>query len=453
MEINFEAGNIVAIATAFGHAGIGIVRVSGSDLSYLIRNLLKRTSLKHRFATYCDFFDSNDEVIDSGIALYFRAPHSFTGEEVLELQGHGSPMALRLLVNRCLELGCRMANPGEFSRRAYLNAKIDLVQAESIIDLIHAESAAAAKGAIRSLQGTFSTYINQVNQKLINIRMFIESSIDFPDEDIEFINKENIYIKLKDIQEELSKLLESTKRGVLLNDGANVVIIGKPNVGKSSLLNSLAETEVAIVTDIAGTTRDVIKEKIQIQGVVLNIFDTAGIRDTEDIVEQIGIKRALDAINNADLCLVLVDIALKTPEIEQGLIELIPKDVPILIVHNKIDLLPSGEHALKISDKTHVYVSAKTGEGLEQLKCTILEAIGFNDKPTILEDIYIARSRHLEAIQLAVEHINKAFLCWQHLELLAHEVREAHLCLTRITGEFTSDDLLGEIFQNFCIGK
>lgn len=452
MDINYkESSNIVAIATAAGHAGIGIVRVSGTNLSNLIKGLTKKSSLTPRLATYSDFFDAKGEVIDSGIILYFKAPYSFTGEDVIELQGHGSPVVLKMLLERCLELGCVMAKPGEFSRRAYLNGKIDLVQAESIIDLIHAENEASAKGAIKSLQGVFSNYINQVNQSLINIRMFIESSIDFPDEDIEFIDKEKIHSKLNKIKEDLMQLVASTRKGVLLNSGANVVIMGKPNVGKSSILNALAESEVAIVTNVAGTTRDVIREKIQVEGIVLNIFDTAGIRATDDLVEQIGIKRAESTIKNADLCLVIYDLTQNNDYDE--LINLIPPDVPKIYVYNKVDLLNKASSTERFdASNIKVYLSAKTGDGLPLLKEAILKLLGLQNSFS-LPDIYVARTRHLEAIKMALWHIEQAFLNWKHLELLAQDVREAHLCLGSIVGEFSSDDLLGEIFKNFCIGK
>ncbi|MDQ5920734.1 MAG: tRNA modification GTPase [Pseudomonadota bacterium] len=463
--------NISAIATAPGYSGVGIIRVSGHAALKIALALTKKNVFIHKLATYCDFYSNDGEILDSGLIIYFKAPHSFTGEEVIEIHGHGSPVVLQMLIKRTLELGCRLATPGEFSQRAYLNGKIDLIQAESIIDLIHAESEATAKSAIKSLKGRFSEQIEQINQQLINLRMFVEATLDFPDEDIEFIANAKIHDKLNALVTEINQLLANTKQGVLLNNGADIVIIGRPNVGKSSLLNTLANEDIAIVTDIAGTTRDIIKEKIIINGIAFNVIDTAGIRITTDIVEQLGIKRTFTALKNAALCLVLVDANTGVTAEDESILQQIPQNIPRLFVHNKIDLLIGGYDQLQKLDfvketfiqtyevnakihravnQIHVYISAKSKIGIDQLRSKILSLVGFDNNN---HDIFVARTRHLNAIELAVEHIQGAFNNWDNLEVLAEELRYAHNKLSEITGEFSSDDLLGEIFSKFCIGK
>ena len=449
MEIH---DNIVAIASGNSYAGVGIIRISGSNLLNLAKQITNKVNFKLRYALYCDFIASDTSVIDSGILLYFPAPHSFTGEDVLELQGHGSPIVLQMLLKRCVELGCRLALAGEFSRRAYINNKIDLVQAESIADLIHAESEAVAKSAIRSLQGKFSSYINEINQQLIDLRMFVEASLDFPEEDIEFIANAKIKHKLELLQQEIYKLLSSTKQGVVLNNGANIVIIGRPNVGKSSLLNALANEDIAIVTAVAGTTRDVRKEKIMLNGIPFNIMDTAGIRDTTDEVEEIGIKRAYNALSTADLCLVLLDNSIGITSEDNDILAKLPANIPILFVHNKIDLTGITAKTENRDGVTHIYLSAKTNLGIDILRNSILQLVGFNPMITG-SDTFLARTRHLTAITKAVSHIDGAFSNWHNLELIAEELRYAHMNLSSVTGEFTADDLLGEIFSRFCIGK
>lgn len=447
--MKYIADNIVAIASGAGYAGVGVIRVSGFDLSGLIKSLSAKKTLKPRYAHYVDLHDSHNEIIDSGLLLYFPAPNSFTGEEVLEIQGHGSPVVLNMLLARCVELGCRLAEPGEFSKRAYLNGKIDLVQAESIADLIHAESEASARGALKSLKGEFSTFIGQINESLINLRMFVEATLDFPEEDIEFIAAAKIKDKLVVLREQIYKLLGSTKQGVILNNGANIVIVGQPNVGKSSLLNALANEDVAIVTDIAGTTRDVVKQKIIINGIPFNIIDTAGIRETSDVVEKIGIERAFAALSNADLCLVLVDSRHGVGSSEQQIINNLPANLPIIYIHNKIDL--DAESArLEETNGTHIYISAKLKLGLDLLRDKLLSLIGWENNQS---DVFIARTRHLDAMRLTVEHIDNAFANWEQLEILAEELRYAHTALSSIVGEFSADELLGEIFSKFCIGK
>lgn len=443
--------NIVAISTAAGFAGIGIIRISGVSLLTIAKQLTKKnTDLKPRVATYTDFFDKNNEVIDSGLILFFPTPNSFTGEDILELHTHGSPIVLQILLNRCVELNCRLANPGEFSQRAYLNNKIDLVQAESIIDLINADSEAAAKSAIKSLKGSFSKHIAKIKEQLINLRMFVEATLDFPEEDIEFIANNKIHDKLKTLQQNIQLLLNNTQQGVLLNNGANLVIIGRPNVGKSSLLNALANEDIAIVTNIAGTTRDIIKEKIIINGIAFNIIDTAGIRESNDPVEIIGIKKAIEAIKTAEICLVLIDQVHGITIEDKEILKNIPNHIPRLFVHNKIDLTNDTVKKETTEDSIHVYISAKNNTGLNLLRETILELIGFKN---INQDTFIARTRHLTAMRFAVSHIDNAFTNWSNLEILAEELRYAHSKLGEITGEYTSDELLGEIFSKFCIGK
>ncbi len=448
--MSYIADNIVAIASGAGYAGVGVIRVSGTNLFGVIAGLVHKDELKPRLAHYVDFYSSDNQVLDSGLVLFFRGPKSFTGEDVLEIQGHGSPVVLNMLLKRCLELGCRMAEAGEFTKRAYLNAKLDLVQAESIADLIHAESEASAKGALKSLKGEFSGQIQQINQQLINLRMFVEATLDFPEEDIEFIANAKIKTKLEALQQEIYTLLGSTKQGVLLNNGANIVIIGRPNVGKSSLLNALANEEVAIVTAIAGTTRDIVRQKIIIDGVPFNIIDTAGIRETEDVVEKIGIERALNAVSSADLCMIIIDDNIGMSFEDHQILAKLPVGLPKLFIHNKIDLNGQLPRVDEKGDSVQIYLSAREGRGIDLLRSKLLTLIGWNNSAG---DVFLARTRHLDAMRLTVEHIDTAFTNWQSLEILAEELRYAHTALGSITGEFSADDLLGEIFSKFCIGK
>lgn len=447
--MRYTADNIVAIASGAGYAGVGVIRISGSNLVEIILGLTHKAEMKPRFAHYVDFYDGDSSVIDSGIALYFKAPKSFTGEEVLEIQGHGSPVVLNMLLKRCLELGCRLADAGEFTKRAYLNGKIDLVQAESIGDLIHAESEASAKGALKSLKGEFSKHISLINEQLINLRMFVEATLDFPEEDIEFIANAKIKTKLELLRSQIYALLSSTKQGVILNNGANIVIVGRPNVGKSSLLNALANEDVAIVTNVAGTTRDIVQQKIIIDGVPFNIIDTAGIRDTDDIVEKIGIARAIDAVQKADLAMVLIDDSVGMSDEDQQILIQLPPQLPKLFIHNKIDLTGQTPQIISGAD-TQIYLSAREQIGVDLLRGKLLELIGWENSSS---DVFLARTRHLDAMRMTVQHIDNAFTNWQHLEILAEELRYAHTALSGITGEFSADDLLGEIFSKFCIGK
>ena len=451
MVRRLKSHNIVAIATAHGFAGVGIIRISGPDALVIARKLTLKQNFTPRLTNYSKIYSSSGEILDSGLVLYFKAPNSFTGEDVVEIQGHGSPIVLQMIIARALELGCTMAEAGEFSRRAYLNGKIDLLQAESIIDLIHAESEATAKGALKSLHGDFSRQINIINEQLIDLRMFVEATLDFPEEDIEFIANAKIRDKLKFLVLAMEKLLSNTKQGVILNNGANIVIIGRPNVGKSSLLNTLANEDIAIVTDIAGTTRDIVKEKIIINGVPFNIIDTAGIRDTTDVVEKIGIERAFHAANTADICLILLDASIGLTNEDKELLNKVPNSIPRIFVHNKVDLIADSQDLVVLdSEAKHIHISAKFGTGIDTLRSEILKTIGFE---TNNSDIFVARTRHLDAIRRSVEHINYGFEHWENLEILAEELRYAHNSLSEITGEFSSDDLLGEIFSRFCIGK
>lgn len=437
---------IAAIATAPGRGGIGVVRVSGDQLGAIIQGVVGR-ELRARHATYVVFRDASAQALDEGIALYFPAPHSFTGEDVLELQGHGGPQVLRLLLERCLELGARAAEPGEFSRRAFLNDKLDLAQAEAIADLIDAQSTAAARSALRSLSGVFSNQIRELVADLVRLRVLVEATLDFPEEEIDFLRQADAYGQLDRLQTTLAGIQAKARQGALLRQGLNVVLIGQPNVGKSSLLNRLAGYEAAIVTEIAGTTRDTLREAIQIEGVPIHITDTAGLRDTEDPVESMGIARTWAAVEQADVALLLVDASHGVSEREAAILQRLP-DIPLLTVHNKIDL--SGEGARRSEDGREIWLSAKHGQGMALLTQRLLELAGWQGAG---EDIYMARSRHLEALREADAHIAQARAMAAQLELLAEELRLAQECLNRITGEFTADDLLGEIFSSFCIGK
>jgi tRNA modification GTPase len=437
---------IAAVATAPGRGGIGVVRLSGPDLEPLIQGILGR-SLKPRQASYARFVDAQGETLDEGIALYFPAPHSFTGENVLELQGHGGPQVLQLVLERCLELGARPAEPGEFSRRAFLNDKIDLAQAESIADLIDAQSREAARSAVRSLTGEFSARIHELVDALIHLRMLVEATLDFPEEEIDFLNKADAFGQLDRIDARLAGVLAQAKQGALLREGLNVVLIGQPNVGKSSLLNRLAGFEAAIVTEYAGTTRDALREAIQIDGVPLHITDTAGLRATDDPVEKIGIARTWEAVARSDVALLLTDAAHGVGEHERVILERLP-DTPRLTVHNKIDV--TGEPARFADNDLEVWLSAKTGAGIDLLKRRLLELAGWQAAG---EGSFMARKRHLSALATARQHLASARSQMRHLELFAEELRLTQDALSEITGEFSADDLLGEIFSRFCIGK
>ncbi|CAN5718337.1 tRNA uridine-5-carboxymethylaminomethyl(34) synthesis GTPase MnmE [soil metagenome] len=464
---------IIAIATAPGRGAVGIVRVSGRGLQPLIEALCGR-QLQPRYATYLPFKDAKGEAIDHGLALYFPAPHSYTGEEVLEFQAHGGPVVLQLLLARCLDAAAaldpasqqpalanlRLAEPGEFTERAYLNDKLDLAQAEAVMDLIDASTEAAARSATRSLTGAFSTQIDSLREKLVRLRMLVEATLDFPEEEIDFLQKADASGQLRTITESVDAVLDRARQGALLREGIKVVLAGQPNVGKSSLLNALAGAELAIVTPVAGTTRDKVTETIQIQGVPLHVIDTAGLRHSSDEVEQIGIARSWTEIEGADAVLFLHDVTRAGDadyrQAESEIRSRLPTSVRLIEVYNKADAIDS-EAVLQVTAKPTprgIVLSAKTGQGLESLRQALLEAAGWHAQP---EGVFIARARHVQALLKTREHLA---LAHQHastsnpaLDLYAEELRLAHADLGLITGEFSADDLLGEIFGRFCIGK
>ena len=508
---------IIAIATAPGRGGIGVVRISGRDLSTLAQSLFA-TPLQPRHAHYLPFNDAQGHAIDAGIVLYFKGPHSYTGEDVLELQGHGGPAVLRRLLDRCLEVGrsleLRHAEPGEFTRRAFLNERLDLAQAEAVADLIDASSEAAARSAMASLSGQFSTHVNALADRIVHLRMLVEATLDFPEEEIDFLEKYQAGATLAQIRNDLTDLTRQAKQGMILREGLQVVLAGQPNVGKSSLLNALAGDDIAIVTPIAGTTRDKVAQQIHIQGVPIHIIDTAGLRETEDTVESIGIARSWAEIEKADVIVHLQDARTHNDELDSAITRRLPARTPVLKVFNKIDLLAASsagdmakaatatgntaaslpnEHAspasaiytppasAKSSDvpaakdsaappasttaaaqtdpgiapvEFRLGISAKTGAGLDDLRHKLLEIAGWNPST---ESPWLARERHLRALNLTAEHLDLAAEHASHndsvLDLFAEELRLAHDDLCTITGQFTSDDLLGEIFSSFCIGK
>jgi tRNA modification GTPase len=502
---------IAAIATAPGRGAVGIVRVSGSSVASLIEAVCAR-ALKPREATYLSFLAGDGSTIDQGLAIRFPAPHSYTGEDVLELQAHGGPVVLQLLLARCLEAGAeidpasgkprleglRVAEPGEFTQRAFLNDKIDLAQAEAIADLIDASTEAAARSASRSLSGEFSREIHALRDALIHLRMLVEATLDFPDEEIDFLQQADAQGQLERLRQTLERVMQRARQGALLREGIKVVIAGQPNAGKSSLLNALAGAELAIVTAVPGTTRDVVSQTIQIEGVPLHVIDTAGLRDSQDHVEKIGIERAWGQIENADAVLFLHDLtrvheadyAAGDDAIARGLAEKLPATVPVIDVWNKLDLAspsnltsssptPSGGEQRGVdfaspfsltspspspsggglgwghaSTASALHLSAKTGAGLDELRQALLHVAGWQAAP---EGVFIARERHVLALRRVEAHLREAGAHLgaqaQSLDLLAEELRLAQNALNEITGEFGADDLLGVIFSSFCIGK
>ena len=472
---------IMAIATAPGRGAVGIVRVSGPELKKWAEAFCGKT-LQARQAHYLPFNDAHGEPIDQGLAIFFPGPHSYTGEDVLELQAHGGPVVLQLLLARCIELAqspdphtgqallaeLRLAQPGEFTQRAFLNDKIDLAQAEAIADLIDASTSAAARSASRSLAGDFSKEIHTLRDSLVHLRMLVEATLDFPEEEIDFLQKADAQGQLERLQTQLNKVLVRTQQGALLREGIKVVIAGQPNAGKSSLLNALAGAELAIVTPIAGTTRDVVQQTIQIEGVPIHIIDTAGLREGEGIdeVEQIGIQRAWAQIADADAVLFLHDLTRQTEpayvqadqQIQDNLTKQLPKGVTLLNVWNKFDLSPFADHSsgleLSANPSLDVFLSAKTGHGIDQLRAKLLQTAGWQPAN---EGLYLARERHVQALQRVQSHLEIADAHLraqaQYLDLLAEELRLSQTALNEITGEFNADDLLGVIFSSFCIGK
>jgi len=456
---------IAAISTPAGRGGVGVIRVSGPRVGAIIAGML-RAAPTPRVATPATFRDGNGEAIDQGLVLLFPAPRSYTGEDVLELHGHGGPAVMRLLLGRCVELGARLARPGEFTQRAFLNGKLDLAQAESVADLIDAATTTAVRAAARSLSGAFSNEIRELSEALVELRMFVEATLDFPEDDVEFLRAADVRGRIGGIAAQISAVLARAKQGALLREGLTVVLVGRPNVGKSSLLNQLAGDDVAIVTPIAGTTRDAVTSPIEIHGIPLTIIDTAGLRPTDDPIEAMGIERTWSAVAKADLALVLIDAAAggNVAEDDAAILDALPAALPRLVIHNKIDLAglfagvdsrPAGEegdHARR--KERHVFLSAKTGAGVELLQQEILALADVHED---MEDTFLARERHLDALRGASAHLASAQAHFAaerppH-ELVAEDLRGAHTALATITGEFTSDDLLGVIFARFCIGK
>jgi tRNA modification GTPase len=465
---------IVAIATAPGRGAVGIVRVSGPRLQAVVQALCGRT-LRPREATLLPFLDATGQAIDEGLALYFPAPHSFTGEDVLELQAHGGTVVLQLLLARCLEaghaLGLRLAQPGEFTQRAFLNNKMDLAQAEAVADLIDASTETAARSAVRSLSGAFSQEIHVLLAALTELRMLIEATLDFPEEEIDILRQADVQGRLTRLQQSLAAIARNARQGALLREGIKVVIAGQPNAGKSSLLNALAGAELAIVSAIAGTTRDKIAQTIQIEGVPLHVIDTAGLRDSSDEIEQMGVARAWGEIDTADVVLFLHDLTRSQPtagqpdagdaqtpyqradaDIAQSLAQRLPPAVPVIDVWNKRDAVLAA-HGLATGDK-QVFLSAKTGDGIDDLRRKLLALAGWNAVP---EGVYMARERHVQALQRVAHHVGEALSQVAApaplLDLVAEELRLAQNALGEITGAFGADDLLGVIFSRFCIGK
>jgi tRNA modification GTPase len=456
---------IAAIATPPGRGGVGVVRVSGAAVPAIVSALLGR-ALAPRVATVAIFRGARGEPLDQGLALFFPAPRSYTGEHVLELHGHGGTAVLRLLLARCLELGARLAAPGEFTQRAFLNGKLDLAQAESVADLIEAGTATAARAAARSLAGAFSDEIRALVDALVDLRMLTEATLDFPEEDIDFFRAADAEGKLVAVRARLTRALARAAQGALLREGLTVVLIGEPNVGKSSLLNRLAGGDVAIVTPFAGTTRDAIASAVEIDGIPLTVVDTAGLRATDDPIETLGIERTWAAVADADLALVLVDARAAgeaIPATAAAILGQLPPELPRLVVHNKIDLIAAAAPRVESRDepvagearaRCHVFLSAKTGAGVDGLRQEVLAIAGAHED---MDGTFLARERHLAAMRGAERHLA---LAAQHLaaprpplELFAEELRQAQVALAAITGEVTADDLLDVIFSRFCIGK
>jgi tRNA modification GTPase len=439
-----NSDTIAAVATPAGRGGIGVIRISGAKVTEIANSILAKLP-PARYATFSDFVNREGVLLDQGLAIYFPAPNSFTGEDVLELQGHGGPIVLDLILNSLLELGARLARPGEFSERAFLNDKIDLAQAEAIADLIDSASTQAARCALRSLQGEFSAQIHALVDQLIWLRSYIEAGIDFVDEEIDLLADGQVVAKLEKVIAELNQLVEKSQQGYLLKEGMRIVLVGEPNVGKSSLLNCLSGRDTAIVTPIPGTTRDVVREQIQLDGMPLHITDTAGLRETDDPVEQEGIRRTKLALKETDLVIVLVDD--RHPDDHSKILTEI-EQAP-LIVRNKIDL---SDHKAGMSSNDICYISAKTGAGIDSLKDYLKQKMGLNSNT---EGNFMARRRHLDALETAKTAFARALSHAHNYqnELLAEELRIAQQALGEITGEFTADDLLGQIFSSFCIGK
>lgn len=441
---------IVAIATPPGRGGVGIIRLSGSIALAIAYRITGVESFTPRQARYVCFYRHDKALLDQGLVCFFKAPMSFTGEDVIELHAHGSPIVLDELVAACIQLGARIAKPGEFSERAFLNGKIDLTQAEAIADLINASSETAARMAVKSLQGDFSMQVNALNEQLIRLRLYVEAAIDFPEEEIDFLQDGKIHAALQAIIAELGVLRATANQGTILREGLSLVITGLPNAGKSTLINTLSGRDVAIVTAIAGTTRDVMREFVLLDDIPIHLIDTAGLRTSNDLIEQEGIKRAWKEVHRADCVLLLIDVNYpeETQQLHRDIAAALPSSVPLIRVYNKIDTAKRSAH----SDENGVYVSAKSGEGLDLLKAKIKNAVGYQP----VEGQFLARRRHLDALDKTLRLLTtgrQQLVEHRAGELLAEDLRLAHRTLGEITGEFSSDDLLGKIFSSFCIGK
>jgi len=445
---------IAAIATPAGRGGVGIIRISGSEIEFIARAILG-TLPQPRFAEYRPFLDDQEQLIDQGIALYFPDPHSFTGEDVLELQAHGGPVILDILLKRVLSLGARMARPGEFSERAYLNNKIDLTQAEAIADLIDASTEQAARCAVHTLEGVFSDWVHATVERLTKLRMYVEAAIDFPEEEIDFLADNKITDELAALLEELDRVIGQAQQGRLLREGMRIVLAGQPNVGKSSLLNQLAGRESAIVTDIPGTTRDVLREEINLEGMPVHVIDTAGLRESDDAIEQEGIRRSWQEMEQADRVLLLLDDRAGYGEEEERILSLLPRNLATTIIYNKIDLTDSKTRLEERDKRAHLWLSVNDKTGMDLLRTHLKACVGFNTEVGN-EGQFMARRRHLQALSLARDCVEKGQRQLREYaagELLAEELHQAQDALGEITGKLSSDDLLGRIFSSFCIGK
>lgn len=440
---------IAAIATAPGRGGVGVVRVSGPTAGKICRALIGRVPPARR-ASYARFLDAHGDPIDDGLAIFFSSPQSFTGEDILELHGHGGPVVLRLVLQRCVELGARLAEPGEFSRRAFLNDKLDLTQAEAIADLIEARTGAAARAAVRSLEGEFSRLVTGIGHQMTECRALIEATLDFPEEEIDLPTFSQISARLKRIEADLRSVLHKSRVGAVLREGLHVVLVGQPNVGKSSLLNKLTGIERAIVTDTPGTTRDTINEQLEIEGVPLNIVDTAGLRDTDDPLERMGIERTWTELSRADVVLHLIDARVGFTDADRALGSGLPQGCKHFVVANKIDLAAVGTRTEVCDGMRWIFLSALSGEGVDILRSELLRIAGKDEGD---EDVFLARSRHVRALEEALARVAVAIGQTSRLEIAADELRRAQHALGQILGEVSADDLLGEIFGRFCIGK
>ena len=443
---------IAAISTAAGAGGIGVIRISG-PLALKIGKKISGGELLPRIANFKSFKDLNGSLIDQGLILFFPAPNSFTGEDIIELQCHGGRVVTQSILNFCIKNGANLAEPGEFTKRAFLNNKIDLAQAESVADLINASTEEAALSAANSLSGKFSIEINNLLKHLIELRMYVEACLDFPEEDIDFINEGNVKDKLQNLSYTMINIMNAASQGQLLRDGISLVLVGQPNVGKSSLLNQLSGEDKAIVTDIPGTTRDAITIDINLNGIPLNIIDTAGLRETDDPIEKFGIDKTWSSLEKGHIALFLVDVGKGITDYEKSIVNRFPKEIKRIWIYNKIDLIKTKAKVEQINNDQIVYMSAKTGEGLSLLKKVILNTVGFEGNVEGNQSKFIARKRHLEALEKVYQSIQRAQLNITSAELIAEELTIAQQCLSSITGSFTSDDLLGEIFSKFCIGK